>query len=255
MKNKIINLFDNNKVIQNKGVKYSVLLEQFLKPFANEFKDVEYIEDIFEFAINAWNFGNMKAIIPQDEFKNTTQFIQDQENDINSKLLLKMIDYKVANFKNHTNFIVDYELKETNNEPVLSITTQSEDAHLSNMITTLDNEITPDDFEENYINRNAIIIKPLQPFIDWHNNLYPNNTIDQTDIEVDLYLVNSEIDDLEKWLKKKFDKFFMLELENWHTDKKEWPQKRNYKMFKQWFEVQTSDLIYDLEKKPVLKSE
>jgi hypothetical protein len=74
MKNKVISLFGNNKIVQNTGVKYSELLEQFMSPFVNEFRDTEYIEDIFEFAINAWNFGNMKALMPQEEFKKNNQF-------------------------------------------------------------------------------------------------------------------------------------------------------------------------------------
>ncbi len=102
MKNKIIDLFGNNEVVPNNGVKYSELLEKFMRPFASNFKDYEYIEDIFEFAVNAWNFGNMKVLMPQEEFKKTTDLIQ--ENDINFVLLNKMIDYwrnarLLSNFK------------------------------------------------------------------------------------------------------------------------------------------------------------
>ena len=67
MKNKVINLFSQPKIVQNTGVKYSALLEQFIAPFANDFADVEYYDDIFEFAINAWNFGNMQLILPEGE--------------------------------------------------------------------------------------------------------------------------------------------------------------------------------------------
>jgi hypothetical protein len=59
---------------------------------------------------------------------------------------------------------------------------------------------------------------------------------------------DDKIDDVEKWLIKKFDKFFMMELDEWCANKKEWPQKRNYKMFKLWFKVEISEMIYDLEK-------
>jgi len=252
MKNNVIDLF-GNKIIPNTGVKYSELLEQFMAPFTNEFLDVEYFEDIIDFAINAWNMANINSIMPNEDFEKALGSIQQEEESIS--LLKKMIAYKEDKFKEYTNFIVDFELKETSGDPILSVITQEEETYLSNMMDTLDNEVTQDDFEENYINRIAIIIKPLQPFIDWHNNLYPDSTINETDIDIDLYLVNDQIDDLEKFLKKKFDKFFMLELENWHTNKKEWPQRRNYKMFKLWFRVETSEIVYDLEKNPVLKSE
>ncbi len=256
MSTKVINLF-GNKIVPNTGVKYSELLEQFIAPFTNDFRDTEYIEDIFEFAINAWNFGNMEILLPKGGFEKATELIK--EKGINIVLLRKMIDYKISNFKEYENFIVDYELKEVNagEDPILSIITQEKEAYLVNMMGSLDNEVTEDDFAENYINRSAIILKPQQPFVDWYFNLNPEDELDtEEDIkETNIYLVDDEIDDVEKWLKKKFDKFFMMELDEWCADKKEWPQKRNYKMFKLWFRVETSEMIYDLEKKPVLKSE
>nr|MBP7471108.1 hypothetical protein [Flavobacterium sp.] len=61
MKNKVINLFDKPQiVVPNTGVKYSQLLEKFLEPFVDDFKDAEFYEDIIEFGINAWNAANMK---------------------------------------------------------------------------------------------------------------------------------------------------------------------------------------------------
>ena len=38
-------------------------------------------------------------------------------------------------------------------------------------------------------------------------------------------------------------KFFTMELNDWHTNKKEWPQKRNYKMFNLWFRVEIFSLL------------
>jgi hypothetical protein len=225
-----------------------------MTPFANEFKNLEYIEDIFEFAINAWNMANINSIIPNEDVGKSMNSIGQEHIDIS--LLKRMITHKEEKFKEYTSFIVDFELKEVNDggDPILSVVTQEEEAYLTNMMSTLENEVTQDDFEENYINRSAIIVKPKQPFLDWLNNLYPNDEMDDIR-EVNTYLVTDKIEDLETYLKKKFDKFFMMELEEWHTNKKEWPQKRNYKMFNLWFRVETSTMIYDLEKKPILKSE
>lgn len=255
-KNNVINLFDT-KIVPNTGVKYSELLEQFISPFVDEFGETEYVEDILEFAINAWNFGNMESILPKDEFKKLIKSIEEEE--INVLLLQKMIDYKIYNFKKYNNFIVNYELKEVKagEDPILSIVTQEKDTYLANMFDSLDNEVSDADFEENYINRSAIVLKARQPFVDWYIKLNPQGGLDfEEEIkETNIYLIDDKIDDIEKWLRKKFDKFFMMELSEWCTDKKKWPQKRNYKMFKLWFRVETSEFIYDLEKKPVLKSE
>lgn len=250
MKNKVINLFNKPQiVVPNTGVKYSQLLEKFLEPFINDFEDVEFNEDIIEFGINAWNSANMKVLLPKQE--NDDVFDTLVDNEIKVALLKRMIDYKISHFKNYTNFIVDYDLEETIEDPILKITTQEQDAYLGLMFEKLDEENKQANFDENYINRSAIIIKPLQPFIDWCSNLYLE---DMNDIkETRTYLISEDIEDIDSWLEKKFDKFFTFELEYWHTNKKEWPQKRNYKMFKEWFQIDISRLIYDFELKPIIK--
>ncbi len=251
-------MFGNNKPIQNEGVKYSKLLEEFILPFKEDFVDVEFIDDIFDFAMNAWNFGNIKTIVPRRDFEKIISAGQSQ--DIDFILLKKMIDFKAKNYKEYTNFIVSCELKGTDKNAILSVVTQEEDAYLETMLNehddfdSEDNQLTEEDFEENYINRSAIVLKPLQPFFDWINALYPEDKMTEVE-ESNTYLVNNEIEDVNTWLKKKYDKLFKMELDEWHSNKKEWPRNRNYKMFKQWFHVDISTMIYDLEKEPVSKSE
>ncbi|WP_309757379.1 hypothetical protein [Flavobacterium sp.] len=250
MKNKVINLFNKLQiVVPNTGVKYSQLLEKFLEPFVNDFKDVEFYEDIFEFGINAWNSANMKLILPKED--NDNAFNALENSGINVALLNRMIEYKISHFKNYTNFIVDYDLEETIEDPILKITTQEQDAYLKSMFEQFNQEDLADDFDENYINRSAIIIMPRQPFIDWCSSLYPEDLDDVK--ETRTYLISEDIDDIDSWLAKKFDKLFTFELESWHTNKKEWPQKRNYKMFKEWFQIDISRMIYDFEINPILK--
>lgn len=249
MKNKVINLFDHKSIVQNNDVKYSDLLEQFLTPFAKEFDDVEFYEDIIDFAINAWNFGNMKLILPEGETDAIVNTINDQH--VDADLLKRMIDFKIEKFYQYPNFIVDYEVGEKDGAPLLKVLTQEEDAYLESMLEAMEDDQNNDNFEENFINRTAIILQPLQPFLDWFANLYPDEINEVGKITT--YLIDVENDDVEGWLKKKYDKLFMLELDGWHTNKKEWPQKRNYKMFKQWFRVELSTLVYDLEKEPIIK--
>ena len=243
MKSKVINLFENHEVA------YSKLIEEFMTPFSSQFKDIEYIEDIFETTITAWNFANMSLILNKIEFNELISSAS--ETGINSDLLLKMIDYKVTNFKAYPNFIVDYELKENTKGPILTVIAQEPNEYFSTMSDNLEDLDISGEYEENFINRYAIIIKPLQPFVDWHNNLYPESPIEN--FETDVYLINDEIKNLELWVKKKFDKLFTWKLNEWHTDKKKWPQKRSYKMFKQWFQVQVSIDVFDFENKPVSK--
>jgi len=254
MKNKVIHL-SRNQITPNSDEKYSQLLEQFMTPFAKDFINIKYIEDIFEFAINAWNMANINKIMPDDDIEEA--MISIQPKDVNSLLLTKMIAYKQEKYASYNKFIVDFELKEpkAGKAPILSVLTQEEDAYLAAMANEIEaeNSIFEDEYDENFINRSAIILKSQQPFIDWHNSLYPDSKIEETDVHI--YLVDDRIDNLEEFLKKKYDNFFTRVLFDWHTNKKDWPQRRNYKMFKQWFRVQTSTDVFDLEKKPVLKTE
>ena len=250
MKNKVINLLGKPQVVQNQGKKYSELLEQFIAPFIQEFADVEYQDEVLDFAINAWNIANIKALIPEGEINNAMDAVEAM--DVDFDLLNRMIDYKLRHFKTYTNFIVEFELRETSGDPILSVITQEEGSFLANMTEDLEDELREDNFEENFIDRTVLMLRPLQPFIDWLTNLYPDEINNFNDYNS--YLINEDID-VEAWLKKKFDKLFVMELEAWHTNKKQWPQKRNYKMFKQWFQVDISTMVYDLEKYPVSKFE
>jgi hypothetical protein len=256
-KNKVVNLFGDNKTPQNQEEKYATLLNQFVKVFDSNFTEFEYHEDVYEFAQNTWNLGNMRSILDKPEFKGILSTAKEDGEDY--LLLDKMTAYKVKHFKEFTDFIVDFHFFENNRGiPTLKVVTQTEDMYLSEMLEmNFPKENTNDDFEENFINRSAISLKPLQPFIDWHNNIYPDSKINASDFnEVNIYLINNTYyEDVEAHLKKKFDNYFMRELEGWHTNKKEWPQKRNYKMFKNWFQINISTAVLDLEKTPVSKSE
>lgn len=251
MDNKVIDMFSGKNIIQNEGKKYSDMLNDFIKPFENDFPEDMAIDDVIGFTCNAWNLGCMSQIIPKEEFKkmlSTNPFPEPQKT-----ILKKMIDLKKKKFSSHERFIDDFKLEEKNGELVLTVLTQEKEAFLTKLM-----EETPDfipeeaDFEEAYINRHAIVVKPLQPFFDWLNALYPEDPVNEVD-EPNIYLIDDSIDDVEKWLKKKFDKFFTMELDDWHTEKKEWPQKRNYKMFKEWFSIDISTMIYDMENRPVYK--
>ena len=116
-----------------------------------DFKDYEYIEDIFEFAINAWNTANINSIIPSEDVEKSINSIEQNKDDI--LLIKRMLAHKEEKFKEYTSFIVDFELKETQagEDPILSVVTQEEEAYLANMMDSFDNVVTPNDFEEKTI--------------------------------------------------------------------------------------------------------
>jgi hypothetical protein len=247
---KIYSSLEKSKIRKNEGVKYSELLHKFLEPFIHQIKGLESEEEIIEFGIFAWNTGNLKSLIPKHEFDkaiNSNEF-----KGLERDLVKRMIDYKESHFKHFTNFIVEYEIEERNEESILSVITQDQMSYLEMMVKQDEIKNSQNDFSTNYINRRAIILKPKQPFIDWYARFDPDDLEELK--ETRTYLVSEEIRDLDEWLKNKFDKFFTFELESFHDNKKEWPQRRNYKMFQEWFHIDISIMIYDFENKPVSKS-
>lgn len=66
-------------------MKYSTLLDQFIMPFANDFSDTPYYEDMFEFAITAWNLGNMMVLLPLKDSEEAIKTVHDMS--INRELM------------------------------------------------------------------------------------------------------------------------------------------------------------------------
>lgn len=260
MKNKVINLFGETKAVENTDKKYSELLIEFLTPFVLELDSLETYEDIIDFSTKAWNLGNMKQYFIEEEVDEPDEdiFKDFLEDDFYSKLLKKMIEYKISDFSEYTNFIIDFELKEADGKTLLTLTTEERKQYMDSIMEVLQANFMEEDLEyedgEIFIDRSAIIIRPKQGFIDWLNSVFPEDGFEYSNfVNPTIYLVDDEIEDLEKWLRKKFDTFFMLELEKWNTNINKWPKSRNYKMFREWFEVSISGSVFDLEKRPIFK--
>ncbi len=104
------------------------------------------------------------------------------------------------------------------------------------------------------INRNAIVVKAKQPLYDWINALCPEIPIFEKE-EGTVYLIREKDDNeaIERWIKRNFERIFVSELNGWYTDEAGWPQKRTYKVFQEWFEVEIHSLILDLEDMELIK--
>lgn len=60
-------------------------------------------------------------------------------------------------------------------------------------------------------------------------------------------------DQIRNWVRRNFDVFFINELNDWCTDEEEWPKKRTYKMFADWFDIEAHSMILDLEETEISK--
>lgn len=115
-------------------------------------------------------------------------------------------------------------------------------------------EATLYDYE--MINRNAVMVKAKKPFYDWIHYVDPEFPVVDDD-EGTIYLIQElqTKQKIENWLKKNFDQIFTNELAAYHTDTDDWPQKRTFKIFKDWFTVEITSMIVDLVDTPIIKED
>ena len=113
----------------------------------------------------------------------------------------------------------------------------------------------PLEFYYDSINRNAIIVKPKEPFFNWQNHTFPDEEPIHEVEENNIYLIREMESNqaIRNWLKRNFDDIFINELNDWCADKDSWPKNRSYKMFTDWFDIETHSMIMDLEESPVTK--
>lgn len=106
------------------------------------------------------------------------------------------------------------------------------------------------------VNRCAVFVKAKKPFYDWINYVDPEFPVKDDD-EGTTYLIKDMVsrEKAENWIKRNFATIFENELNDYHTDENDWPQKRTYKVFKEWFVVEISTMTVDLEDRPLLKEE
>lgn len=108
------------------------------------------------------------------------------------------------------------------------------------------------------INRTAITIKGKKPFMEWANSFDDGGPkMDINDIHPTVYLIPEKYDEYnyENFLKKNFKTIFESELDSWMTDPSVWPKIRTYTIFREWFDIQVSDMIFDLAKDDVITEE
>jgi hypothetical protein len=106
------------------------------------------------------------------------------------------------------------------------------------------------------LNRSAIILTYKKPFIDWHNNLIPDMPYVENIIgeSVTTYLIPDFKDNAGAVMKKYYKEIFETELFQISTDENDWPPKISLKLFYEWFSVEISGWIYDLDKKDLRRS-
>jgi len=115
------------------------------------------------------------------------------------------------------------------------------------------------EFYPTTINRGLIMLLPRKPAFDWIKRVDPDETkLTLDDIRQDcdgLLVPQGEVQNLEgaqKWVYENWEMFLEEFLTDWHEDEESWPEKRTLKLFKEWFDLHYSSLVWDFANEPVV---
>lgn len=101
------------------------------------------------------------------------------------------------------------------------------------------------------INRVAIVVRPKTPFFDWARALeggLPESTKPWTMV----YLAPADDGEQPKEiLRRCFGEIFEEQLGSWHRVEEDWPTRRTFSLFQQWFDAEIVDLVLDLVDEPI----
>lgn len=108
------------------------------------------------------------------------------------------------------------------------------------------------------LNRDLIIVRLKQPFVDWVNEADPYSdgsrmTLDEANEDVSTFLIHdSASEDMEGWLAEFYPLLFEAILEEWYVDENLWPQDRSLALFKRWCDVEFHSMVFDLVDGPLV---
>ncbi len=98
------------------------------------------------------------------------------------------------------------------------------------------------------INRTAVLLRPKAPYLTWARGLDDSGVEPNLNDERTVYLIPDYKTPEEAWqlLEHCFDEIFERELWAWHTDESNWPNGRDFPMFREWFEIEFNSEVLDL---------
>jgi hypothetical protein len=100
------------------------------------------------------------------------------------------------------------------------------------------------------VNRGLVIATAKEPFREWLRSLPDPSDVSLEEINEDrtAYLIPEFEDDdqRDRILRKFFISIFEDQLADWWTKEEDWPQKRDLRTFRKWFDIQFHAVVEDL---------
>lgn len=106
-----------------------------------------------------------------------------------------------------------------------------------------------------FVNRGLVLLRPRQPFVDWVIQTDPGTPVpeDLARDAVGAFLIPdfAMTADSYAWIRENFATMFEIQLRDWYMDPDMWPTGRDWETFNEWFEVEFTDITWDLVDAPL----
>ncbi len=105
------------------------------------------------------------------------------------------------------------------------------------------------------VNRSVVIVKAKEPFVRWLKSLPDpmDTSLEEINEDATAYLLPdySHDDEQDEILRRYYPAIFDEQLDGWWTEERDWPPKRTYSLFTQWFDIEFHSLVIDLVDAPL----
>ena len=108
------------------------------------------------------------------------------------------------------------------------------------------------------LNRDLLIVRLKQPFVDWINEADPYKdgphiTLESANEDCPVLLIHEfASEEFESWLESCYQPLFDNILGDWYTDATLWPPDRSLERFKAWCELEVHSMVLDYVAEPLI---
>lgn len=265
--NKKLQGLAQQELFDESDASYPDMLMDLISPYLSPNPEPLELEEKLQLGVVAWNMGIAQSLGLPGVKEMMNESIKTMSiKSAGAVIVKKMMVAKQNRYGGYNNFIENIEMITdkagklqvvVSSRNIFDFMNSDEEVYDDFDEDFMEDEDFPDEtqFEEGFVSRNALMVKPKAAFLEWQATVSNQNTAQKVPIESNVYLMNEMISKAEnrKWIQKNFDRIFTLELINFTDTVDLWPANRNFKMFQAFFDVEFHGFVYDLEDEPVVK--
>ena len=254
MKHKVIKLGSNRTNLKKK---YAKLLLEFIEPARDDLFDLYDHEDAIQFGRDCWNFALVKEMNIEEQFIRVDNYIQELKPRLR-EIAVNLMIRKQNKFDQYKKFITELKFTKSNDVKLKEVVVEKYEDFMYYIIGEMMMEHELENFDTNQyipgmLDREAIVLTPGQPFIDWVNSISDGVVqMEAHTYEPVVYLIPEE-EHYPNWIENNFQELVRTEFLDLDMNEENWPRINTYKQFLKYFKVRQLSMIFDIVDEPITK--